>query len=138
MPPQNTNKPLAFVGTPSGFFVMYLVGYLLMLVPLVGFAFSFNYMMKWLVANFKVNGQDLQYEASFGETWVMLFVGFLLTLLTVGIYIFWFVPKVYRYVCDHVTVAGTATAMAPSPVATPPTDTMPPAAPTAPTGPLVQ
>ena len=137
MPPQNTNKPFSFVGTPGGFFVMYLVSYLLMLVPFVGFAFSFNYMMKWLAANFKVNDQDLQYEATLGESWVMLFVGFLLTLVTFGIYTFWFVPKVYRFVCDHITVAGATAPMA-APVSTPPTDVMPPAAPVSPSGPLVQ
>ena len=139
MPPQNTNKPLAFVGEPGGFLVMFIVGYILMLIPLVGFAFSFNYMMKWLVANFKVHGQDLKYEATFGETWVMLFVGALLTIITFGIYTIWFVPKVYRYVCDHVTEAGSSPAAMPaSPAPMPTTDVTPPSAPTPPTNTLVQ
>lgn len=141
MPPQNSNKVLEFTGNAGGFFVMYLVSMLLYLIPLVGFAMSFNYSVKWMAENTKVNGRGLGYKATLGETWVMLFVGILLTVITFGIYIFWFGPKMYRFVYDHVNYAdemGMASTMPAAPAPMPATDVTPPSAPTPPTATLVQ
>lgn len=141
MPPQTANKQFEFTGNASSFFVMYLVVALLSFIPLVGFAFAFNYQNKWLATNIKVQNRQLTYQATLGEVWVMLVVGLLLTMVTFGIYIFWFVPKVYRFVLDHVHFADeipaapvtTALPTTPAqpvanpPVApTPPTNTVPP------------
>lgn len=108
MPPQSADKPFEFTGSASGFFVMTLVSTLMQLIPFVGFAMAFNYQNEWMVKNTKMNGQNLTYKAELGETWVMLFVGILLIILTLGIYLFWFAPKVYRFVFDHVTVGDPA------------------------------
>lgn len=130
MPPQTSSKPLEFTGTAGSYFVLVLVTMLLFYVPIIGFAFAFNYSGDWFAKNVKVNGRTLAYKAGLGETWVMLFVGILLTLVTFGIYIFWFGPKVYRYLCSHLSYADEvpATAASPSPSPTPtttPTSTPP-------------
>lgn len=113
MPPQTATKPFEFTAGAGSTFVMILVSTLLYYVPFVGFAFAFNYQADWFAKNTKINGQTVTYKAGFGETWVMMFVGILLTLLTLGIYVFWFIPKVYRFAFDHMTL-GDAPAEVPS------------------------
>lgn len=147
MPPQNTNKPLAFDAGPGDVFVVYLISGLMYLIPFVGFAMSFNYSAKWMAEHTTLNGRKLTYSAKLGETWVLLFVSVLLLMITFGIYILWFMPKLYRFVYDHVDYADQA-AMGPSPMPVdsgmpsspapaPVTDVTPPSAPTPPAG-LVQ
>lgn len=146
MPPQATNKQFEFVGTAGSFFGMYILSLLLMFVPFVGFVFAFNNQNAWLMKNIKVNGRTLAYKAEFGEVFVLMLVGILLAVVTFGIYIFWFVPKLYRFVADHTSYADEAApapvapAADPTPVAAeafPTTPTVEPTAPTSPTN-LVQ
>lgn len=137
MPPQNTPKHFAFTGTPGSFAVMYIVALLLMIIPFVGFAFSFNYQNKWLLKNIKIDGRNLAYNAGFGEVWVLLFVGIILTVLTFGIYTFWFTPKLYRFVLAHTSYADEVAVEAPvSEVGTPAPETNE-TAPTLPANPTV-
>ncbi len=144
-PETPAGKQFEFTGSAGSFFINYLVSNLLSIIPFVGFALGFNYQASWFAANAKVNGKKLAYKAGFGEVWVLLFVGILLTVLTLGIYFFWFAPKVCRFVADHLTIANEAAPASPAPAAvteTEPTpiavsDVTPPAAPTPPAG-LVQ
>ncbi len=145
MPPQTLTKHFEFTGTPGAFFVNFFVSVLMIYIPFVGFAMSFNYRNKWLANNIKIDGRPLSYSAKLGETWVMLIVGLLLTMVTFGIYIFWFGPKVYRYIFDHTTYADEVTIAVAAPVTTAPPEAMatpmevatPQVAPTPPTN-LVQ
>lgn len=101
-----------------------------------------------MAENALVNGKKVVYKAGYGETLKFIFVNMLLLIITLGIYIFWFTPKSYRYLVDHVVYAdetGTVpTAEAPeapvTPEATPsipPATDVPPApAPTEPTPPV--
>lgn len=108
MPPQTTTKNFEFTGTAGSFFGMYILSLLLMFVPFVGFVFAFNNQNSWLMKNIKIKGRALFYKAEFGETFVMMLVGLLLVAVTFGIYIFWFVPKIYRFVLDHTSYADEA------------------------------
>lgn len=61
----------------------------------------------WIVENTEVNGRKLRYEAGYGETLGFLLLGILLIFITLGIYNFWFVPKIYRFVMEHTRYADT-------------------------------
>ncbi len=129
-----SDKLLKFEGTAGGYFLVFLVILVASYIPFFGWAFAFNFMASWMTDNTKVNGKTVAYTAGYGETLGFIFVNFLLLLVTLGIYTFWFVPKVYRYIMDHISYPGETSA----PVATAPTPEEAPAAPEAPTPPVVQ
>lgn len=112
-------KSFAFNGTAGGFFVTYLVTILCMIVPLIGPALGLNYMLKWLADNVTIRGEKIQYAAGVGETFVFILINALLIAVTLGIYVFWYVPKVYRYIADHVSFVGTPAAAPASPAPSP-------------------
>ena len=137
MPPQASSKHFEFTGNASGFFVAWIVVYFtsatVILIPL-----GFNFFVEWFVKNIKVDGRSLSYKAGFGESFVFLLVSVILLMLTIGIYGFWFAPKLYRYIADHTTYADEVStaplaAAVPAPAPTPATDVTPP-----PAAPLVQ
>jgi len=57
--------------------------------------------------NSLVNGRKVVYRAGYGETLKFIVANGLLLLITLGIYSFWFVPKLYGYVADHVEYVNT-------------------------------
>lgn len=117
-----SGKALQFEGKAGGYFVVFLVTWIMSYIPFLGWAFAFNYVANWIVENTTVSGKKLSYDAKYGETLVFILVNVLLLIVTLGIYVFWFVPKMYRYVMDHVSYAGEASgpvAAAPTPAATP-------------------
>ncbi len=121
---QNT-KPLEFHGTAGGYFLLAIVSIIFMYIPFFGWAFLLNYASGWFADSTMVNGRKVRYQASYGESLKFVFVNALLILITLGIYSFWFAPKMYRYMVEHVDYldeSATATAM-PSP--TPETPAMP-------------
>jgi len=148
-----TAKPLEFKGTAGGYFVLTILSIVLTYIPVFGWAYLLNYASGWFADNTLVNGKKVAYKAGYGESLKFMFIYGLLTVVTCGIYLFWFVPKMYRYIADHThyvdEVAATQPVevpVAPAPVnivdtatpATPvdpaasvvPTDPAPPAAPT--------
>lgn len=150
MPPQAPSKQFEFTGTPGSFFSMFAIAVLSLLIPIAGLALSFNRQSSWFVSNIKINGRRLAYKANFSEVLVLLLVGILLTVLTIGIYLFWFVPKMYSFVAGHTSYedeAPVATALPTTPAQPianpnvapkPPTGSTPPApSPTPPTN-LIQ
>lgn len=108
-------KQFEFNGTAGGFFVTYLVTILCMIVPFVGPALGLNYMLKWLADNITIRGEKIQYAAGLGDTFVFIFVNALLIAVTLGIYVFWYVPKAYRFIAEHVSFVGST----PMPATTP-------------------
>ncbi len=94
-------KPLEFKGTPGGYFVLGIVSFFLAYIPLFGWAFLFNYAMEWFADNTLVNGKRVKYSAEYGETLGFVFVNGVLLVVTFGIYVIWFGPKMYRYVANH-------------------------------------
>lgn len=136
-------KPIEFHATAGSYFVVFLVVGVLTYIPLLGWAFAYNFMAEWVADNGLVNGKKVKYNAGYGETLKFIFVNSLLLLITLGIYIFWFMPKMYTYFANHVSYGGgeatpVAAALPPTETQTP---TVPPAAPTppaVPTPPVVQ
>lgn len=129
----DTQKSFEFNGTAGGYFVVFIVTMIGAYIPIFGWPFAFNFAANWIADNAKVNGKNLKYSAGYGETLIFLLLNILLVIVTLGIYTFWFVPKTYRYVADHLSYAGES---APAATAAPkqPTTPVEPAAPK----PLVQ
>ena len=63
MPPQTIEKQFEFTGSAGSFFVTYLVTILASLVPIIGWAWAFNYQTNWFVSNTKINGKKVSYRA---------------------------------------------------------------------------
>jgi uncharacterized membrane protein YjgN (DUF898 family) len=121
-------KEIEFTGKAGDYFVVFIVVAITTYIPLFGWPIGFNYMSTWLTDNILIKGSKIKYTAGYVETLKFLFINLLLTLITLGIYTFWFVPKTYRYVVSHTAfVDGSTPSASPAPAA--------PAPPTAPTPP---
>jgi uncharacterized membrane protein YjgN (DUF898 family) len=134
-------KPLQFHASAGSFFVYYIITAIVSCIPLFGTAYVFNYSGEWLAKNALVNGRKVRYHAGYGETLKFVFINLLLLTITLGIYVFWFAPKAYHYMADHVSyddgaVGGSAF---PLQTAAAPVDLTPvaPIAPTTPTAPIL-
>src|SRR5438876_365731 len=97
-----TARPLEFKGTASGYFVLALISVVFSYIPILGWAFLLNYASAWYADNSLVNGKKVVYKAGYGESLMFMLLNTLLLVVTFGIYMFWFVPKMYRYVFDHI------------------------------------
>jgi len=95
------NKPFEFHGTPGGYFKVFLVSLISAYIPLFGWAFSFNYTNEWVADNLTISGRRITYHAEYWDTFKFLLKNLLLIIITLGIYVFWFTPKQYRYIVDH-------------------------------------
>lgn len=101
---------LRFDGTGGDLFVTFLVGYLLTLVTFgIYFAWFICKMNKWFMQNTKVvrNGQEvggMDFTGQGGELFVTILVGYLLTLVTLGIYLAWFQVKMLKFNADHMKI----------------------------------
>lgn len=109
---------MQFKGTAGSFFVTWLVAALCTYIPFVGPAIALNFVAEWLFKNLEVEGKQMHYSATLGESFKFTFVNALLIIVTLGIYVFWYVPKMYRYILDHVSYADAASP-APVPAPTP-------------------
>ena len=108
-----STKQFEFQGTASEFFVKVMVSSIMQIVPLFGTALSMNYIYTWVADCTLITGKKVQYSATFWETFKFIFINILLVIVTFGIYIFWFVPKQYRYIADHVSFVEQAAYAAP-------------------------
>lgn len=122
-------KPVQFNGTAGGYFVVFLVTLVTTYIPVLGWAFGFNFTANWMAENSLVNGKKVVYKAGYGETLKFIFINTLLLIITLGIYVFWFTPKSYRYMVDYISYADEA---APVPVPITPVAPAEPEAPAAP------
>jgi uncharacterized membrane protein YjgN (DUF898 family) len=124
------DKTFEFHGKAGGYFVVALVNLICAYIPIFGWAFTFNFTNNWVAENATINGKNLKYTAGYGETLKFIFINALLLIITLGIYIFWFVPKSYRYIADHLVfadevVAEVAPVAADAPTATVETGSQP-------------
>ncbi len=117
----NNQKVVQFDASAGSYFLVFVVTLIMTYIPFFGWAFAFNYMSEWLADNSLVYGKKVTYKAGYGETLKFIFVNTLLVIITLGIYSFWFAPKSYRYVADHISEVGalpaTAAPAAPTPAA---------------------
>ncbi len=102
----NNSKPLEFKAGALDYFIYTIVTLVLVYIPFIGWAILLNYTGSWFADRAKVTGKEIEYKAGFGESLKFVFVNFLLLLITLGIYSFWFYPKMYRYVTEHVSFVG--------------------------------
>ncbi len=99
-----------FVGSGGKLFVLFLVGYLLTLLTLgIYGAWFMRNLVAYLADHSSARAQDgTEYKLHFGGTGGKLFVtflvGYLLTLITIGIYMPWFMCKIQRYIKDHMAI----------------------------------
>jgi len=93
----------------------------LIYVPFIGWAFLVNYLSSWYADHATINGKQITFRAEYMETLKFVSLHALFVLLTFGIYIFWFIPKLYSYIADHVEYveAEVETITAESPAASP-------------------
>lgn len=91
-----------FEGKGGELFVTFLVGYLLTLVTIgIYFAWFQVKMMKFFAENSRVVYQGRVYAGAFhgtgGEFFVLNLVGYLLTMITIGIYMPWYLIKQWKF-----------------------------------------
>lgn len=130
----DNQKTFEFNGKAGGYFVVFLVSLIGAYIPFFGWAWSFNFTNAWIAKNSKISGKSVSYNAAYIDTLVFFIINTLLLIITLGIYVFWFVPKSYRYIADNLTIVdSSASAPAPTPAPVAPT-----AAPTPPQPTIVQ
>lgn len=112
-------KPLKFSAGAGSYFVLVIVVTIASYIPILGWAFALNFFAGWLAKNSEVNGQKVHYTAGYGESLKFIFINTLLLIITLGIYTFWFVPKCYRYIADHIKYGAAEVAAAPAPEVAP-------------------
>ena len=121
-------KPLEFKAGALDYFIFTILSIILMYIPFVGWAVLVNYSGGWFAKRAKVTGKDIEFKAGFGESFKLVTIAFFLLIITLGIYSFWFYPKLYRYMAEHTHFAGEA----PAPTATEPVPVTEEAAPVEP------
>ena len=101
---------LQFRGTGGQLFVALVVGYLLCLITLGIYSPWFiTKLLKWFCDNTSARspagaGFALEYRGTGGGLFVTFLVGYLLSIITLGIYVPWFMCKVHRFVLDHTRI----------------------------------
>ena len=96
-----------FSGTGLGLFSHLFVGYLLTLVTLgLYLPWFICRMAGWILDNTTLtdrrgNHVNLQFSGSGGELFGILFLGIILTVLTLGIYGFWFTTRIVRFYLEN-------------------------------------
>jgi len=98
-------KPLSFQASAGSYFLLSLVSLVCVYIPFFGWAFIMNYTGKWFADHGTVNGRKVTFSAGYGESLKFVFVNFLLLVITLCIYSFWYYPKLYKYMADHVSFA---------------------------------
>lgn len=109
----NDQKPLEFKAGALDYFILTILSIILVYIPFIGWAFLLNYSGSWFAERSLVTGKKVEFNAGFGESLKFVFVNVLLLVVTFGIYSFWFYPKLYRYMAEHVNFVGE---LAPAPV----------------------
>jgi len=98
-------KPIEFNGTAGQYLQLILVTLVFMYIPLLGWAFLLNYDAGWFAQHSTINGRAIVFRASYLQTLKFVVVSALLLLITLGIYTICFVPKLYRYLTEHIYYA---------------------------------
>lgn len=101
----DNQKPLQFEAGALDYFILTILSVLLIYIPFLGWAVLLNYSGSWFADRALVTGKKITFKAAFGESLKFVFVNFLLLIVTLGIYSFWFYPKLYKYMVDHVHFA---------------------------------
>jgi hypothetical protein len=112
------SKPLEFNGGALDYFILTILTAIFTYIPFFGWAFLLNYSGSWFADKALVNGKKVVFKAGYGESLKFVTVSVILIVITLGIYSFWFGPKLYKYFANHTQYADAAP-VAPSPVTAP-------------------
>lgn len=94
-------KSFEFHGTAGGYFVVFIVTLVTAYIPIFGWPVTMNYNLSWIADNVTIDGRNIKYEAGYGETLKFILINLLWTILTLGIWTFWFIPRQYRFIAGH-------------------------------------
>ena len=83
--------------TPSGMMFIYLF-----LLMMVAFLISF-YLAKMMIENFTYNDRTISFNGEFGKFVVLILVGLVLSTITLGIYMAWFIRDIHRFFVNNST-----------------------------------
>ncbi len=111
---------LQFVGEATTLLGTFIVGYLLMIVTVGIYVFWFQIsMLKFFATNTKITWQGRTFAGDFdgsgAEFFGTAFVGYLLTMVTIGVYGCWFITNLVKFHLTHQTfreIGGAAPATA--------------------------
>jgi uncharacterized membrane protein YjgN (DUF898 family) len=78
---------------------------LLFILIIVAFVFSF-YIVKMTIENISWQGKSIVFNGSFGEYFGKVLLGFFLSIITLGIYMAWFIRDVHRFFINHSSYDG--------------------------------
>jgi uncharacterized membrane protein YjgN (DUF898 family) len=101
---------LKFTGTGGDLFVTFIVGYLLTIVTLGIYQFWFQVnLMKFTYGNTEVSTQNgsrfrVNFNGTGGELFGIHLVGIIVSIVTLGIYSFWFSVNLIKFQTDHLEV----------------------------------
>lgn len=63
------------------------------------------YMMRFVIGHAVVDGKRLAFDGTGGQLFGQWLKWLLLTVVTCGIYSFWVIPRMYRWIASHIHVA---------------------------------
>lgn len=63
------------------------------------------YMMRFIVEHAMIDGKRLTFDGTGGQLFGQWIKWFLLTIVTCGIYSFWVMPRMYKWICSHIHTA---------------------------------
>lgn len=114
----NNQKPLEFSAGALDYFILTIISVVLIYIPFLGWAFLVNYSGGWFADRALVTGKKIEFKAGYGESLKFVAINAVLLVITLGIYSFWFYPKLYKYMAEHTQFVGEVTAapVAPEPV----------------------
>ena len=107
---------IAFVGTGGELFVMFLIGYVLSILTLGIYSFWFHVnLLKFFQGNTELNSAAgntyrMEFTGTGGEYAMINILGVVLTIITLGIYYFWFVVDLMKFQTNHTAVFEAAEA----------------------------
>lgn len=66
-----------------------------------GTPWAICYVMRYIASHAMIDGKHLRFDGTGGQLFGQWIKWFLLTIVTCGIYSFWVMPRLYKWVCSH-------------------------------------
>lgn len=129
-------KPIDFNSTAGSYFILSIITALLMYIPIFGWALLLNFASGWYADHTLVNGRKIVFKADYMESLKFILIGSILLVITLGIYIFWFTPKMYHYITEHISYEDNVAPVADSVASGAPVQPAAPVDPTQPSAPV--
>jgi uncharacterized membrane protein YjgN (DUF898 family) len=89
-----------FDGTAGDFLPVFLLSFLLQMTG-IGAPWALCMMKRWECEHTLVNGRRLRFDGNGASALGLIIVTYLLTLITLGIYLFWGIPKIQKWIVEN-------------------------------------